>query len=132
MKPYNTKEDAEAIGRRIRAIRKSEGLTQEKLSEILSVGVGHMGKAERGKETLSTNVLIKICLQFHVSLDELILGIRPKSEAPEQTPLIYKSGIPELLEGCDEKEQIYCRKLIIQTLEFIRAKKVLFTSDPNL
>ncbi len=124
MKPYNTKEDAEAIGRRIRAVRKSEGLTQEKLSEILSVGVGHMGKAERGKETLSTSVLIKFCLEFHVSLDELILGTRPKSEAPEQIPPIYRSGIPELLDGCDEVEREYCNKLTLQTLKYLRSQKI--------
>ncbi|QNM06848.1 helix-turn-helix domain-containing protein [Qiania dongpingensis] len=131
MKPYNTKEDAEAIGRRIRAVRKSEGLTQEKLSEILSVGVGHMGKAERGKETLSTSVLIKFCLEFHVSLDELILGTRLKSEAPEQIPPIYRSGIPELLEGCDEMEKGYVKLLILNTLKHIRKCKSLYSISPK-
>lgn len=120
MKPYQTKEDAAEIGKRICAIRKSAGLTQEQLSEILDIGVGHMGKAERGKESLSSDVLLKFCQIFHVSPDELLLGKTPANSKPA----VYSSKIPELLSTCNEMELAYCKILLIQTVEYLRKKEI--------
>lgn len=122
MKPYQTKADAEAIGKRVRSARISTGLTQEKLSEILNIGVGHMGKTERGKETLSTNVLLKISQYFDLTLDELILGEKPE-EVPK-TPAVYKSKLPKLLHECTPEELSYCYALLLQTLKYLRTRKI--------
>lgn len=66
--------DHEAIGQRVRVLRNSRGVTNEKLSEELDYSHSHVSKAECGIRCYSVDLLICLSRYFDVSLDYLILG----------------------------------------------------------
>ena len=62
---------AELLGRRIRALRKSKNLTQERLGERSGINYKHLGAIERGEENPSLSVLQKIAGGLGVEILEL-------------------------------------------------------------
>ena len=68
------KYDLAETGKRIREVRKMNGLTQEEFSEKLYMTVSHIGKIEQGIRGASIELLVDISCQFNVSLDYLVLG----------------------------------------------------------
>lgn len=56
---YNVDSPAE-LGRRIRAARKAQGLTQVDLAEIAGVGPRFLSELERGKDTVRLGLALKI------------------------------------------------------------------------
>lgn len=65
------KKTAELLGRRIRALRKSSNLTQERLGERSMISYKHLGAIERGEENPSVSVLQKIAKGLGVEISEL-------------------------------------------------------------
>ncbi len=63
------------IGKRITAIRKINGLTQENLAELLGCSVKHISHAERGLTYLSVDKYLFMSRYFHCSLDYLLKGV---------------------------------------------------------
>ena len=59
------------IGKKIQAIRKSYGYTQEMLAEIIEVSVRYISEIEQDRAKPSYEVLVKICNLFNVSIDKL-------------------------------------------------------------
>lgn len=49
------------LGKRIKEIRKSKGLTQDKLAEMVGIDSKHLSRIECGKNSLSLSLLLKIC-----------------------------------------------------------------------
>lgn len=72
---YNLNEE---IGRRITALRKKQGLTQEKLAEALNCSIKHVSHVERGVSSLSLDLLIETCKTLNCSLDYLVNGEKTK------------------------------------------------------
>ena len=62
------------IGKRIRRLRKRQGLTQEKLAEMVDISLSFMGHIERSSRVLSVDTLCRIARALSCSADEL-LGI---------------------------------------------------------
>ena len=58
-KQYNV-DSPEELGRRIRAARKAQGLTQVDLAEIAGVGPRFLSELERGKDTVRLGLALKI------------------------------------------------------------------------
>ena len=56
---YNV-DSPEELGRRIRAARKAQGLTQVDLAEIAGVGPRFLSELERGKDTVRLGLGLKI------------------------------------------------------------------------
>ena len=69
------KYDLLETGKRIKKIRKANGLTQEQFAEKFNVSVEHVGRIETGKRGVSIDLFVDISCAFDVSLDYLILGI---------------------------------------------------------
>ena len=59
------------IGKKIQAIRKSYGYTQEMLAEIIEVSVRYISEIEQDRAKPSYEVLVKICNLFNVSMDQI-------------------------------------------------------------
>lgn len=59
------------LGRRIRALRKAKGLTQEQLGEASRVNYKFLGSLERGLENPSVVTLAKVAKGLEVELMEL-------------------------------------------------------------
>lgn len=77
---FNQKE----IGNRVRKLRKSRGLTLEKLADELHCSCSHISQAERGSRSYSIDLLIDMAEFFNVSLDYLILGKRARDNATKE------------------------------------------------
>ena len=61
--------DQKESGKRIAALRKEKGLTQEQLAEKLNISTSTLGKIERGIQGFSIDLLIEIGIFFGISTD---------------------------------------------------------------
>ena len=66
--------DNEAVGKRMRQIRKTNKLTQEEMAEVLGVNPNAVRAYERGDYGISKDVMTKIRQHFHISIDYLLFG----------------------------------------------------------
>jgi len=63
-----------AVGERISKLRKSLGLTQEKLAEQADISIQFLVQIEHGKRTMKIATLRKLCSALSVSADYIING----------------------------------------------------------
>lgn len=61
----------ENLGHRIQQIRKSKGITQEKLAEMIELDTPNLSNIETGKRFLSAETLEKIIKALNVKASEL-------------------------------------------------------------
>lgn len=67
--------DAQAVGKRIRDIRKKHGYTQSKLAEALMVTNYSVLNFEKGKTACMPEHIMIMCQLFNVSADYFYFGI---------------------------------------------------------
>ena len=77
--------DPKESGRRIAALRKENGMTQEQFAERMNIGLSTLGKLERGLQKPSIDLLIEIAFFFHVSTDYLLLGNEVQKDSARET-----------------------------------------------
>ena len=61
-------------GKRIKALRKKNGLTQEKLAEQLGIAVNTVARIEIGNRGISIDLAIELVVRFNTTLDYIFLG----------------------------------------------------------
>lgn len=66
----------EVLGSNIRAIRASQGYSQEAFAKLAGFDRSYMGGIERGERNLSTTGLIQIARALGVSVGKLFKGIK--------------------------------------------------------
>ncbi|KKQ92239.1 MAG: Transcriptional regulator, XRE family [Candidatus Woesebacteria bacterium GW2011_GWB1_39_10] len=64
-------ETLKALGKKIKSLRKENGLTQEKLAEQLRISIVYVGFLEAGKGSPSLKLLMKISRKFKVRVEDL-------------------------------------------------------------
>ena len=64
--------DGKIIGQRIQALRKSQGITQEKLAEAAEMSVNYLSNIENGHDICGTHRLLLIANTLHASMDYLL------------------------------------------------------------
>jgi transcriptional regulator with XRE-family HTH domain len=62
------------IGKRLRELRKSRGLTQQELANMLDVTTSAVGMYEQDRRHPNYKVLIQYSKYFNVSIDYIIIG----------------------------------------------------------
>ena len=65
--------DQKESGKRIAALRKEKGMTQEQLAEKLNISYSMMAKIEIGNKGISIDLLIELTVFFDVSMEYIIL-----------------------------------------------------------
>lgn len=60
------------LGERLKALRKSRGLTQKQLGEQIHKSKAAIGSYEQGVQIPPTDVLISLAKLYHLSLDDLV------------------------------------------------------------
>lgn len=70
------------IGKRLRAIRKKRGYTQEKLSEVANLSPQHLSGVERGRAPVSLSALVGLCRALDATLDEVLYDSVPAAAKP--------------------------------------------------
>ena len=77
------KSKAIKIGKKLQAIRKTNGYTQEKLAEEIECSARYIGDIEQDRSKPSYEVLVKICNTFNIGLDEIFsayLDVKGKND----------------------------------------------------
>lgn len=67
--------DYESMGRRIRGLRKQQGLTQAELAQQVGISTSFMGHIERGTRIASLETLVGLSHTLQVSLDAMVTGL---------------------------------------------------------
>jgi len=91
---------AKLLGRRIRALRKSKGFTQEELGAESGINYKYVGAIERGEENPSLSVLEKISQALSVEILELF---RFHHEDKDTDKL--KKGLVDTINQLGKKEE---------------------------
>ena len=88
----------ELIGRRIKYLRKSKGMSQEELAEKMGINPKYLSSIERGKENPTLDTFIKLTSTLNIDISE------PFSCTHEQSPKELKMIISDLVKGNDKEK----------------------------
>ena len=83
------------MAKRVRVIRKSVGLTQEKMSEILEISLSAYKKIESGENQISLEGLRKLQSELKISADYVLFGKHKDLD-----------NIWEMVLNCDEYDKL--------------------------
>ena len=67
------------LGKRIRAQRKSIGLTQEALALVANVDRSYYGAVERGERNVTFTVLCRLCISLQCDVATLTVALPAKA-----------------------------------------------------
>lgn len=98
--------DFEYIGKRLREIRISKGLTQEYVASCADVNTSHISNIENNRVKISLTTLVHACNALGVTVDYVLHNEYDDSQSP-----IEKSILLEL-QDCDELTQERVLKII--------------------
>lgn len=101
--------DYAKLGLRIKEIRTSRGLTQEKLAELVSCNTSHISNVENNHTKVSLNVLLAIANTLNTSIDYLL------SDQYENTSLALDNEILRAIKDCDNEK----KKKILKMIEIL-------------
>lgn len=98
--------DYAKLGLRIKEIRTSRGLTQEKLAELVSCNTSHISNVENNHTKVSLNVLLAIANTLNTSIDYLL------SDQYENTSLALDNEILRAIKDCGYEKKIKILRMI--------------------
>jgi transcriptional regulator with XRE-family HTH domain len=61
-----------AFGKRVREVRKSKGISQEKLAEMAAIDRSYMGNIERGEKNITLKKAYEICDALGIEIKDLV------------------------------------------------------------
>lgn len=70
------------VGQRLRALRKKQGLTQERLAELAGISPQHCSGIETGSAKVSLPALVQLSNALNASMDEILLDSIPAAAKP--------------------------------------------------
>ena len=120
-----------AVGLRMRHVRRSHRMTQEKLADTLGVSVNYLGEVERGRKPLSRSLADQFCHFFQVSYDYLYHGSTLPTQNQIQETAVYKIAdrlILDQVRDCSPEEVFVISHLIRSYLDVTRP---LCCDDPQ-
>lgn len=78
------------IGQNVKQIRENAGLTQERLAELIGLGVKHLSAIECGTVGVSLTTLKQLCVLLSVPSDAILFGVESSnSEAKRAAALQF-------------------------------------------
>ena len=97
-----------ALGFRVREMRKERGYTKEQLAEMAEISTGFLGDIESRKKGVSADTLSKLAAALRVSADYLLYG---------EEKDCYLLG--QLIAAVDGKEQQYLESLFEEGIRIL-------------
>lgn len=61
-----------AFGKRVREVRKSKGISQERLAEMAGIDRSYMGNIERGEKNVTLKKVYEICDALDIKIRDLV------------------------------------------------------------
>ena len=102
-----------SVGRRIAKARTDKGYNQAILAEKANISVSHLSNIERGRKSLSAEVLLRIAEALQVSADSILF-----TDIPQVHKEIERQ-IDDTLNTCTAREKEFILKLIKDIGTFI-------------
>jgi transcriptional regulator with XRE-family HTH domain len=102
-----------AVGKRVSNLRKSLGLTQEKLAEAADISVQFLVKIEGGKMNMKIGTLRKLCSALSVSADYIINGTESNVGSAE---------VDSLLAQLSAEDRVKAIKMLAAFVEILSGK----------
>lgn len=87
--------DLVSIGKRIKAERQKNGLTQETLAERLDVSAHYVYELERGMKAMSLPVLLHMSQILHTSTDYILLGEAAGPQSMDRLATLTRNISPQ-------------------------------------
>ena len=98
--------DYAKLGLRIKEIRQSRNLTQDRLAELVSCNTSHISNIENDHTKVSLNVLLAIANTLNTSIEFLL------SDQYENTSLAMENEILRAVRKCDNEKKQKILKMI--------------------
>lgn len=98
------------IGARIKAYRKSMGISQEKLAEMINVSPHYIYEIERGTKTMSLETFVTLSEVLNLSTDYILFG-----DKKDDTGSLY-----EQLNRMDEEQRTRAESAFKALLPYIK------------
>lgn len=112
------------IGERIKKIRKSKKITQDKLSEMAGISPQHLSQIESAKTKLSLPALINICNALNVTTDTILCDVLTADTSKQ-----INSDIAETFSNCSADE-IYLMLAVAESLKkSLKLKKIKLSHE---
>ena len=102
--------DYQAIGTRVRRLRKARGLTQQTLAELSDQEPSNISHIERGATKLSLPTLVNIANALEATVDELLCDSLPASRS------VFETEAAHILSDCSHLEL----KIITETIRTLK------------
>ena len=61
-----------AFGKRVREVRKSKGISQERLAEMAGIDRSYMGNIERGEKNITLKKAYEVCDALDIKIQDLV------------------------------------------------------------
>jgi len=104
--------DTKAVGRRIRAKREQENMTQEFLAELIDVSPNHISVIERGVKIPRLDTFVAIANALSVSADELLMDV------VDQSTVNAASELSSAIEKLPQADRLRILKAIHSLVDF--------------
>lgn len=110
------------IGKRIKIARIREGISQEKLAELVELSPSHMSNIETGTTRVSLVAIVRIANALNVTVDDLLCDnlIRAKPQ--------FEYDIKQLLDICDDYEIRIVKDLLATIVNSLKRDVSLFNN----
>ena len=105
------------IGKRIRAIRKKRGLSQETLAGEIGCSPVHLSNIESGYKCMSLEVFVKLANTLNVSADELLIDNLSNNIKATNHEFVI------ILSDCSEYEKRILTDIIVAAKQSLRENK---------
>lgn len=109
--------DYTALGRRVKKLRKEQGIKQADLADALGISYQYMSMIETGKRQLSLSLLVDLANQLGATTDELLYG------SLDSLNTKYDQDMQDIMEDCSAEERNFLLALTKSAKFALRAKK---------
>ncbi len=112
--------DLIALGKRIQAVRKKKGLSQNELSELIDKTPTYLSYIENGTKCVSLDTFVDIVNSLNTTADDLL------KDSLENTVVITNGRFTELLSDCTAYEQRVLLEIAASAKASLRSNKSYF------
>ena len=109
--------DYVALGRRVKKLRKEQGIKQTELADALGISYQYMSMIETGKRQLSLSLLVDLANRLGATTDELLYG------SLDSLNKKYDQDMQDILEDCTPEERDFILAMTKAAKFTLRAKK---------
>ena len=92
----------EALGRKIKEVRRKQNMTQEYLAEKVDLSVSHISNNETAKTKVSLPTLVEISNALGVSVDYLLMD---SYHSPEMKEDVFVKELDAVIENCGPRDK---------------------------